>query len=113
MQEYNVVNGTSYHIETSKQVIDVLEQVKEKRTRIQVDYGDVKTGKSWGEVYDITGTIGRSTGINKIPLLIHNTRSMGGGGLLDHCIVKISISKGKSVLYQHPQYEKAQETNKN
>lgn len=110
MKEYNVVNGTSYHIETSQKVIEVLERAKSERTRILVDYGDVKTGKSWGEQYDITGTIGRSTGINKIPLLIHNARSLGGGGLLDHCIIKISVSKGKSVLYQHTTYEKA-ETN--
>jgi hypothetical protein len=106
MKTYNEVNGTSYHIETPKEVIDVLESARENRTRIIVDFGDVKTGKSWNESFDIAGYVGRSTGTSKIPLLVHNARSMGGGGLLDHCIVKIVTSKGKRVLYQHKEYNK-------
>lgn len=52
----------------------------------------------------MTGTVGKSTGTQPIPLLVHNSRSLGGGGLLDHCIVKIvDISTGKT-LYKHPSY---------
>jgi len=103
-KQYQTVNGTSYDARTNQQVIDVLESVKESKTRIIVDYGDVETGRSWKEEFDIAGRIGRSTGTIKIPLLVHNARSMGGGALLDHCIVKISTSVGKRVLYQHPKY---------
>lgn len=100
MEKYKVVNGTSYHIDTNDEIIDVLEKVRQIRTRIILDYGDIKTGRSWGDRYDITGYVGRSTGYSKIPLLIHNTRSMGGGGILTHCIIGIKTSKGKIPLYK-------------
>ncbi len=112
MKNYQVVNGTSYNEKTSPEVIRVLESVKASGTRIKLDYGytDVDgtssaIGQSWGECYDVTGTIGRSTGSVKIPLLIHNRRSVGGGGILDHRIVQVKESKGGRVLYQHPNYK--------
>lgn len=98
--KYKEVNGTSYHVETPEAVIKVLESARANHTRIVLDYGDVKTGESWGEVYDIAGYIGRSTGSIKVPLLIHNSRSMGGGAILDHCIIGIKTSAGKYPLYQ-------------
>ena len=33
-----------------------------------------------------------------------NTRSLGGGSILAHCIVRIRESAGGRVLYQHPDY---------
>lgn len=69
--------------------------------RFRFWYGDSDTGKSWNEENDICGTIGRSTGGKKIPLLIHNSGSTGGGTLLTACIVKIVDTKTKRVLYQH------------
>jgi hypothetical protein len=99
-----IVNGTSYHENTNDKVIEILEDSRLNRIRLLLDYGDIETGKSWNEQYDILGHVGRSTGKTKIPILIHNSRSTGGGGILDHCIVKISRSKGKKVLYQHPNY---------
>jgi len=100
MSKYKVVNGTSYHVETSDEVIQCLEKCRQNGTRIVLDYGDTKTGKSWGEVYDVTGRIGRSTGTSKIPILLHNRRSIGGGAILDHCIIGIVTSKGKEPLYK-------------
>lgn len=96
--KYKEVNGTFYHSETSDKVIKILETCRQNGTRIILDYGDVKTGESWGEMYDITGTIGRSTGKIKVPLLIHNKRSIGGGAILDHCIIGIKTSLGKVEL---------------
>jgi len=98
--KYKIVNGTYYNINTNDRVIEVLERCKANRTRITVDYGDVITKKSWGDVYDITGYIGRSTGSIKIPLLIHNSRSIGGGGILTDCILSIKESKGKRILFE-------------
>ena len=108
MKSYKVVNGTSYDIDTPERVVNILESARKNMTRLIVDYGDTITGQSWGERYDIKGYIGRSAGIVKIPLLVYNSRSMGGGALLDSSIIKISESKGGKVLYQHPQYKSAE-----
>lgn len=103
-QTYKNIGGTFYHAETRDKVIEILESARIDRERIRVYFGDTQTGKDWGEVNDVTGYVGRSTGPIKIPLLVHNSRSMGGGALLDHCIVKIETTKGKRVLYQHENY---------
>lgn len=100
-KKYKVSNGTFYHEDTDNQVIEVLERAREGCTRLLLDYGDTKTGKSWGEVNDIKGYVGRSTGSIKIPLLLYNTRSMGGGAILTDCILKITRSNDKNrILYQ-------------
>lgn len=97
-------SGTAYHLDTPDHLVELLEKLRENQTRITVDYGDVNTGKSWGEIHDISGRIGRSNGKFKIPLLIHNSRSWGGGGLLDHCILSIKCSNKNDggVLYRAP-----------
>lgn len=100
MKKYQVVNGTSYDPQTSDKVIEVLEHCRKNNIRIVLDYGDVNTGKSWGDIYGITGRIGRSMGPTKIPILLYNRRSMGGGSILDHCIIGIKESRGGRVLYK-------------
>ncbi len=104
MPEYQIVNGTSYHVETTADVIEVLERARQNRTRITISYGDAATGKDWLEEFDIAGYVGRSIGPIKVPLLIANRRSTGGGAVLDHYIVRIRQSAGGRVLYQHPAY---------
>lgn len=104
MPQYQIVNGTSYHVATPAAVIEVLERVRQNRTRIHVSYGDRTSGLDWLEEWDITGYLGRSMGPVKVPLLIANRRSTGGGAMLDHCIVRIRASAGGRVLYQHPAY---------
>ena len=104
MPEYNVVNGTSYHVATPAAVVQVLEQARQNRTRIHVSFGDATTGLDWLEEWDITGYVGRSMGPVKVPLLVANRRSLGGGAILDHCIVRIRESAGGRILYRHPDY---------
>lgn len=99
------VNGTAYHQETAPAVIAVLENARTTRKRIRVHYGDRTTGRDWLEENDVCGTVGRSTGSEKIPLLIASARSLGGGGILSHCIVKITTTTNpRRVLYSHPKY---------
>lgn len=77
------------------------------RTRLHISLGETEgpnTGRDWLEEFDIHGFIGRSMGPIKVPLLIANRRSRGGGAVLDHCIVRIRQSAGGRVLYQHPAY---------
>jgi hypothetical protein len=102
--KYKVVNGTSYHVETSDEVIRILEICRTNKTRIVLDYGDTESGKSWGDKYGITGYVGRSTGGIKIPILMYNSKSIGGGAILDHCIISIKTSIGRAPLYTHPNY---------
>lgn len=101
---YQVLNGTFYHVDTSIEVIGILEQARQESVAIVVHYGNAETGKDWEEVYDVSGKIGRSIGPVKVPLLIYNSRSLGGPSILDHCIVKIVTRKGKRQLYCHERY---------
>ncbi|NRA91342.1 MAG: hypothetical protein HRU26_01430 [Psychroserpens sp.] len=99
MKEYQCINGTSYDVKTPKKLIEVLERCRNERIRVVLDYGDTKTGKSWGEMHDITGYVSRTTGSTKIPILVYNRRCLGGGAILDHCIISVKTSKGKIELY--------------
>jgi hypothetical protein len=103
-----VVNETTYSDKTDPEVIRVLENARLSGERIRWHYGDTQTGRDWLEEYEIEGRIGRSTGTSKIPLCISNSGSIGGGGLLDHCIVKITARRGRRrvTLYQHPKYQR-------
>ena len=101
-KKYKVLNGTYYNEKTSDEVIRVLENSRKNNSRIRVFYGDTETGRDWLEIYDTIGTVGRSMGDIKIPLLIKTVRSFCGGALLDYCIVKITIDK--RVVYKNPKY---------
>ena len=104
MKEYKTINGTSYDVRTPDEVVAILENARQTRTRLHVSLGDSESGRDWIEENMVHGVIGRSTGSIKIPLLIHNRRSLGGPGLLDHCIVRIRESAGGRVLWQHLGY---------
>lgn len=97
-------NGTCYHADTTKEMVMRLEHLRIFQTRCRFHWGNAKTGKDWRDNCDVLGRIGRSTGSIKIPILLYNNRSIGGGAILDHCIVKITESRGGRVLYQHPKY---------
>ena len=90
---------TAFDISTPVAVMDILENSRITQKRLHIYYGDVATGKEWGDIDKCH--IGRSTGEIKIPLVISNKRSTGGGGLLDNCIVKITTStKPYTILYK-------------
>lgn len=89
---------------TPSRVATLLNNLSMSQQRIRLVYGDTTTGKDWLEEYDVIGNIGRSTGAKQIPLLIRNSRSTGGGSILDHCILKIVDVKSKRILYQHEKY---------
>jgi hypothetical protein len=97
-----IPSGTCFHEETPGEVRYILERARDEGHRLRLFYGDTETGRDWLEELDIMGTIGRSTGTIKIPILIRNRRSTGGPAILDHCIVK--ITRQHRVLYQHPKY---------
>lgn len=104
-----------YSPNADPRVVALIEQNINNGRRFRIFYGDTdrpdfeqvhgrqsNPGEDWGEEYEVTGTIGRSTGWKPIPLLIHNSRSMGGGAIMTDCIVRILID-GREV-YRHPNY---------
>lgn len=104
MKTYKHINGTSFDERTPDEVIRVLESARQNRTRLHISLGDTSNGKDWLEEFESHGYVGRSMGPVKVPLLVANTRSLGGGSILAHCIVRIRTSAGGRVLWQHPDY---------
>jgi hypothetical protein len=94
-----IVFSNETPIKTAKKLVELIEN----QNRIVLDYGDIKTNKSWDEIYDISGKIGLSNGAYdlKYPILVHNSRSMGGCSILTNCIIKISLSQGKRVIFEN------------
>ena len=86
---------------TSEKVKQVLTSCYNRKNRIRVVYGDVTTGKSYLDEYDILGYVGKSTGVKPMPLLINNSRSFGGGSILTSSVLKIVDTQSKQVLFQH------------
>ena len=101
-------NGYWFDPKTDIEVMKVISGLNcyNRQQRIRIFLGDTKTGKCWNEENDVTGYIGRSTGSKKIPLLINNANSLGGGGILTHCIVAIYTTSG-TCLYKHPKFDVA------
>ena len=98
-----IVDGTYYDIRTNVEVVRILESLRASQQRVAFIYGDATTGRAWGDVE--LGRIGRSTGTKKIPLVIHNIASTGGGSLLDACVIGIRESRAPHRwLYKHPKY---------
>jgi len=78
-----VINGTTYDERTSDEVIGVLERVRQENRRIRVHYGYTfgpATGRDWHDEFDVTGTVCRSCGPVKIPVLLANRRASDGAG---------------------------------
>jgi len=105
VDKYVEVNGTFYQKGTPQGVIDALEKARNNKTRVKIYSGDTQTGRDYYEQFDTTGTIGRSTGSIKIPLLIPTSRSSGGGAIMTKNILKIKDTKTGVVLYQASNYK--------
>jgi hypothetical protein len=103
--DYTIADGTYYDKRTDLKVIQALENARRHNIRVVIRLGDVETGRDWLDEWGMEGTISRSMGPHKIPLLIANRRSMGGARILEHCILRIASSDGKTVFYQHPKYQ--------
>lgn len=71
--------------------------------RVRIWYGDTETGRAWPEECDVLGYVGRSSGVQKVPLLIFDRRS-SGGAILTEKIVRIDWVEGADSLYKHPTF---------
>lgn len=86
-------SGTHYRVGTPDEVVLVLERARVNRTRLAIIYRD--------ESVTEYGRVGRSCGPQlRVPILIHNLRSMGGREIATTVIRLIMTSDGKRVLYR-------------
>jgi len=111
VQVKSPAQSTSFHPATPPNVRRVLERARNQDTLVRVFYGDTLTGRDWGEEFDTVGYVGRSTGTQKVPLLIERllhgqrfVRACGGNAILDHCIVRIMDATSGRDLYRHALY---------
>lgn len=96
-------SGTYYDQGTPDKVVDELEYARQAGYRIRVVYGDAKTGRAWLEELDILGSVGRSSGIVKAPLLLARRNCVGGDAILTASVVGIKrAGRGGAWLYRHP-----------
>lgn len=96
---------TEFHSNTPQAVRDILQSYYHTGKRLRLFFGDTETGRDWGEENDVIGMIGASIGgTRKIPILLANRRSRGGGAIPDHCIVRIIDITTKQELWRHPRY---------
>lgn len=100
--EYQIVNGTYYHVGTPKAVIDLLEQYRADEIRVRLWLGS--KGRCWNEEYGTIGTISRSMGPTRVPLLVCSRRSTGGLPIFDNRIVRIDIRRKVRIdtVYKDP-----------
>lgn len=103
-RQYYQINETSFDARTPQNVAEILESARISKERIRIYLGDTKTGRDWKEEFGVIGRVGRSSGIYRVPILLYNRRSNGGGEILTRCIVKIETTRGKRILYQHEKY---------
>ncbi len=99
---FKVLNGTYFDGRTPDAVVQAIEAARANGDRVAIRYGDPDTGRDWLDPYDTRGTIGRSTGPRKVPLLIRPARSIGGGSIFTPWIVKLVVN-GR-IAYQAPTY---------
>ena len=91
----------AYKLKTSDNLVQVLERIRINKIRVKLNLGNTETGVSWNEENDITGRIGLSRGTQaRFPILVYNSRSFGGGALMDDCILKITNTTTGAVMYQ-------------
>lgn len=95
--------------ETPEPVKRALASLRGTDTRVRLFYGNRETGKTWQEENDVTGRVSASMGPCRVPLIIHNASSMGGGAIMADCILGI-LAKGGRWIYKAPNFDNGQWT---
>ena len=115
---YKVYNGTCYEYAMKlkdgtyeerdardmDKIIKECELAHTYKNRVRLWYGDADTGKSWDEEYDVVGYIGHSTGPYSIPILLPNSKSNSGVGILTNRIIRIDDITSHYTCYKHPKF---------
>lgn len=91
---------------TAPEAARVLERCRRAGTKIRLVLGDTATGESWLDEYDVIGTIARSIGPLKVPLLIEEGEH-AGGAILTACLLCVIDWRNGKQFYRHPAYRVA------
>ncbi|MBB4730507.1 hypothetical protein [Xanthomonas arboricola] len=94
---------TYFDPHTEPAVRRVLETCRLAHTVVRLILGNRHTGQPWLEEHDVVGTIGRSTGLLKVPLLVPRGE-YGGGGILSANVLGIVDWISGKLRYRHPDY---------
>lgn len=100
LSQYSTINDdqTWFDGRTPVQVQKALEKLRQSGKPVRIFLGDTKTGRDWMEEFDTIGSIARSMGPMKAPLI------GDGHSVLTHCIVKLVNTATGEIVYQHPKY---------
>lgn len=88
---FKVVDGTFYCSDTPDSLMQALERARLSRTRVCVTYDE-------GDSH--SGYVGRTTGPCKVPILVHNSRALGGEPITERCVLEVRTSRGKALLWK-------------
>ena len=95
--------GTWFRASTPNKVKRIINRLIHTDEVVRLFYGDPNTGKMDVTEFEILGTIGRSGGILKVPLLLEEHSSFGGPIRDDQILRIVRVSDGK-VLYTAPRF---------
>lgn len=112
------MNGTHYDERTPTAVRRALEKARTHGLMVRLMLGDPDTGKVWLEEHDVVGFIGRSTGSQKVPLMVEALMSApgqvvsadGGPQLWDYKVLRVIDCATGHDLYRHPKFQLPQLT---
>jgi hypothetical protein len=95
---------TWHHPAALPEVCKIIDRCIKNGTRVRLFYGDTDTGREWGEENDVLGTVGRTAGPLKSPILV-SKGGCSGAAILEHCILKIMDADTRRVLWVHDRYQ--------
>ena len=79
-------HGTYFDPGTDPRLARVLETCRRDGRKVRLVLGDTGTGASWLDEFDVVGTVGRSTGLLKVPLLVEPGEAAGTAILCAHVL---------------------------
>lgn len=93
---------TYYGPGVPSQVRSLLDDLLRNSVRVRLILGDSETCRAWLEDFDVVGTIGRSGGSLRVPLLCIDG-DLGGGAILCQNILGVMDMRDGGWLYKHPE----------
>lgn len=99
----SLTQHTYFEPGTAEEAAHVLETNRRTGAKVRLVLGNTENGEPWLNDYDVIGTIGRSNGALKVPLLVENGQS-GGGAILTANLLHIVEWKSGRTLYRHRAY---------